>query len=93
MGADRIKSYIAVVVDAEGEKYEYVAFARNRRTARREVRASAENWGAEVVAIQPMINRKTARRRLELLLVGLTLGLSILAITATILFESSLELL
>jgi len=38
MGADRHKSCIAVVVDAEGERYEYVSFARNRRTAKKEVR-------------------------------------------------------
>lgn len=91
MGADRHKSYVAVVVDAEGERYEYVSFARNRRTAKKEVRASAGHWGATLVAIKPVVTRKRSRRRRELFLAGITFCVSALVITAMMLIGLSFE--
>ncbi|MBA3382868.1 MAG: hypothetical protein H0T97_13560, partial [Actinobacteria bacterium] len=62
MGADRHKSCIAVVVDAEGERYEYVSFARNRRTAKKEVRRRRDIGERRSVAIKPVVTRKRSRR-------------------------------
>jgi len=89
-GADRHKSYIAVVVDAEGKRYEYVSFARNRRTAKKEVRASAGDWGATLVAIEPVLTRKRSQRR-ELFLAGITFCLSALVISAMMLLGLAVE--
>jgi len=91
MSADRHKSFIATVVDADGETYEYISIARNRRTAKKEVGASAGTWGATVVAIEPLVTRKRLPRRRELFVASVTFGVSVFAISGLMLLALSLE--
>ena len=82
-----------IVVDADGAAYEYVSFARSRRDARKEVRKSAEQWGASVVAIRPVAPRKSGRpgRERVLAVAGVTLGVSALTLVAMMILALSLE--
>ena len=90
VAAHRHRSYVAVVVDEDGESYEYVSFAKNRRIAKKEVRASTGHWGATVVAIRPLATPKRRRRR-ELFVAVLTVGVSVLAIATMMLFWLGFE--
>ena len=89
--AGRFKSYVAVVVDAEGVTYEYVSIAKNRRHAEREVRESARRWGATLVGINPVVGRKWGVGRRELVVAGVTFGVSGVTITAMMIIGLTLE--
>ena len=91
MSANRNKSYVAVVVDDEGEAYEYISFARNRRNAERDISASAGRWGAKVVTIRPVPVRKKQSRRWKVLVTSVSLGLSVMALAALLLLGLGAE--
>ena len=91
MSANRNKSYIAVVVDDEGEAYEYISFARNRRNAERDISASAGRWGAKVVTIRPVPVRRKKSRRRKVLVASVSIGLSVTALTALLLLGLGAE--
>ncbi len=49
----RFRSYIAVVEDAGGLKYEYVVRAVSRDDAERRVREAEGRWGASLLELKP----------------------------------------
>lgn len=90
----RVKPFIALIADAEGETYEYLFEATTRRRVKRDVREWCERtgWGATIVAIKPaVVHRGEARGHRLLRVAGITFAVSGVTITVAMVIGLSLE--
>ena len=90
----RLKPFIALIADAEGETYEYRFEATTRRRVKRDVREWCErtDWGATIVAVKPaVVHREEARGHRLVRVAGITFVVSGIAITIAMAIGLRLE--
>ena len=90
----KVKPFIAVIADADGQTHEYLFEATTRRRVRRDVRewCKRTEWETTIVAIEPAaVHRSEARDHRLLRLAGITFAVSGITITIAMIVGLSLE--